>query len=454
MVLWKRILFLFSLFALFLGALWYPFRTTLTERYYVLAYGEGDRVYLRAAEGENGLICAASRDGADRVLSAEKRTDGLELRFFNQQGDVLGDWFAPFPDAALKGELCALYPVDLQTAFLAFWQDGDGGNQELCVYRAGKNSVPELLLTQRGSGSSPVHQRESLQISSFSRSLNEVFFVLFQNDNAVSYVCPIAGGGVQKKEEQVRGSGDIVSAAALPNGSLVLAGEGFLNVPGRTNTGVSAGQKISHLTCMASGIYFVEDHTLSVWYSDLTGSSTQALLSLDTVATGHRITSLTLTPAGEALLLMNGSSLSLVRSGGVTDLTSVLYPSWSNSLLAVLFHVLGAVFLAFLVWQVFSIVAQSRIPLSLYWGTVVLALTLVISVAAHVSILLYANRYTTLKHHSELFGSVVGMAMREDSRDAAPLPGGGTVSRHAYSADFLARRMEAMLQDAGVMNTG
>ncbi|MBQ9348602.1 MAG: hypothetical protein IJT94_14915, partial [Oscillibacter sp.] len=68
MVLWKRILFLFSLFALFLGALWYPFRTTLTERYYVLAYGKGDRVYLRAAEGENGLICAASRDGADRVL--------------------------------------------------------------------------------------------------------------------------------------------------------------------------------------------------------------------------------------------------------------------------------------------------------------------------------------------------------------------------------------------------
>ena len=107
-----------------------------------------------------------------------------------------------------------------------------------------------------------------------------MFFVLYGNDRAVSYVCPITGGGVQKKEEQYRGSGDIVSAAALPNGSLVLSGEGFLNVPGQTNTRVTAGQKFSHLTCTSSGIYFVEDHTLSVWYSDLTGVSLQQLFSL------------------------------------------------------------------------------------------------------------------------------------------------------------------------------
>ena len=57
MVFWKRYLFLFSLFVLMLAALWLPFRTSLTERYSVLALGTGDRYYLWATEGENGLLC-------------------------------------------------------------------------------------------------------------------------------------------------------------------------------------------------------------------------------------------------------------------------------------------------------------------------------------------------------------------------------------------------------------
>ena len=449
MVFWKRCLFFLSLFALLFGALWIPFRTSLTERCSVLKNGWGDRTYLWATEGENGLICAASRDGANRVLAAEPSQDGLELRFFNQQGEVLADWSAPLPKAALDGELCALYPLDTETAFLAVWQEDDWGGQTLCVYRAEKGGLPEPLLSQRGSGSLRIEQRDSVQISSFSRSLDQVFFVLLEKDRVVSYVCPVTGGGVEKREEQVLSGREAVTAAALPDGSLAMGGAGFLLVPERNIAGVSVGQTFSHLTCTPSGIYCVEDHAASVWFSDLTGASAQQLFSLSAILDGHRLSSLSLTPNGEALLLLDGHTLLLVRSGGVTELTAALYPSRSNSLLALAVFFLGVGLLVFLIWQVLSIANQSRVPMALYWGTVVLALALAAGAAVCVRTLVPMGERTAQAHRAELFGSIAGLALREDSRGTAPLPGGGTVNTSTRSAAFLARRMEALLSDAG-----
>lgn len=447
MIFWKRVLLLFSLFALLLGALWYPFRKPLGERASVVINGWGERTFLLASAGENGVICAASRQGTESVLSTDKRADTLELRFFNQQGEMLEEWSVPLPAAAMEGELCALYPVDRDTAFLAFWQED--GSQTLCVYRAKKDSMPEAILTQRGIGSSRIEQRESLKISSFSRSLDQVFFVLFGKDRASSYTCPVSDGGATKLEEQYRAGNDVLSAAALPDGRMVVAGNGFLIAPGWRNTGVSAGQAFTHLTCTSSGIYSVEIHNGTVWYSDLTGVSVQQLYSLSSAFSGHQISSLSLTPSGDTLLLLDGHTISLVRGGGVINLTTALYPGRAESLVALVFYVLLAGFLTFLIWQVLSIIHQNRIPLSLYWGTVLLALALVMGFEAFMFSVIPAQKRAVLEHRSELFGSMAGLILREDSRGAVPLPGGGTVNTSTYSDDFLARRMDALLQDAG-----
>lgn len=463
MSIWKRILLLASLFVLFLGALRLPFQTQLEERESVLASGWGDRTYLWAAAGENGLICAASRDGADRVVSRTPIPDGMELRFFNRRGDVQEDWTVPLPREALEGELCALYPADTKTAFLAFWQEDTWGGHALCLYRAVKGKDAEELMKESGTGETWADRRMSVQISSFTRNLDRVFFALLRADRVTAYSCPVAGGAVSKVEEQVRD--DVLTAAVLPDGALAFSGTGFLTVPGRENSAVSANQTFSRLTCSVSGIYCVENHALTVWYSDLTGVSMQQLYPLDAVASGHRISSVTLTPDGDALALLDGHTLYLVQGGGVTNLNAALYPGWWNSLLAEVCWLLGAWILAFLLWQVLSIVCQNRIPLALYWGTVVLAAALSLGTALRYRVILPAGERAAAERRTELLSAVTDAALRERSISIAGAPQGVRPGDIGFAADggagsramgsgpgsaaYLARHIETLLDGSG-----
>lgn len=85
-----------------------------------------------------------------------------------------------------------------------------------------------------------------------------------------------------------------------------------------------SGQRVSHLVCTGPGLYYIDDNTLEVWYTDLTGSGARLLFTLFDLASLGQFSGMDLTDDG-AILLLNGQNIYFVDETHVADLTAMLY---------------------------------------------------------------------------------------------------------------------------------
>ena len=200
------------------------------------------------------------------------------------------------------------------------------------------------------------------------------------------------------------------------------AANGFLTLDGQSNPAVGAGQVVTNLTRTDLSLYYVDGADLSVYYSDLTGSSVRWLLSLDDAVDGHKLTSLSLASGGNVLLLLDGHTLCLAGESGVTTLHGVLYPTAVRSAVMLALFGLAALVLAGIVWYAACGRQRGWVPLALQWGCFLVALALVSGMVLQRSILLPQRQRETGETYAQVVDSAVQLALTEGNLSDETLP--------------------------------
>ena len=325
----------------------------------VLRYGWGRQPYEAAAVGTDGLAAAAGWDGG-----------ALRLRLFDLEGRAVGSWAVDLPQEA-GGTIASLYPCRENLVYLGVYSPDA---TTLSVYRLTRAGGAELLLEQECRGASAAARRDGTRLSVFSQDGNTASFVVLSDGYATGYTCPVADGGLVELGSQPLGGAR--TAAVLPDGSLILGGPGALTVDGQQNPGVTASQLPARLTRRGVGLYYIDGADLGVYYSDLTNAHVRRVLSLQEAAAGHRVSSVSLTADGRALLLLDGHTLLLAGEEGSTLLEELLYPTAAHCALMLALLVLAAAAAAALVWYLLCGRRRCWAPMALQWGCLLAALAL------------------------------------------------------------------------------
>ena len=275
----------------------------------VLHNGWGTESYEAAAVGSDNLAAAVGWT-----------EDGLTAKVFTTEGKTLREWDTVLPGET-GGTVASLYPCREDLILLGLYNENAS---DLSLYRLTADGGVDLLMQEECRGRSYAERMDGPRLSAFSQDGGSVSFVLLSGGEATAYSCDEDDGGLV---ELGRTTADgVQSAAVLPDGTIALGGKGFLSLDGQGYPAVGSQQLVTNLTRTDLSLYYVDGADLSVYYSDLTGSSVRWLLSLDDAVDGHQLTSLSLASGGNVLLLLDGHTLCLAGESGVTTLHGVLYP--------------------------------------------------------------------------------------------------------------------------------
>ena len=355
----RKLLFFLSLLALAVCSAAVLAGPAAWEYASVLRTDWGRQPYEAAAAGPGDLAVAAGWDG-----------DALRLRLFDLDGRLIDSWETPLAQEA-GGSIAALYPCRENLVYLGVYSPDA---KTLSVYRVTRAGGAEQLLQQTCRGASSVERRDGTRLSAFSQDGENISFVLMTGGVATGYSCPLASGGLTELAgAPLDGAG---TASVLPEGGLILGGAGSLTVNGQANPSVPPSQLVEGLTRRGVGLYYLDGAELAVYYSDLSNSQVRRVLALAPAAEGRRLSSVSLTADGRALLLLDGRELALVGASGTAWLDGLLYPTAGHS--AAMLALWGALALAAaaLAWYLLCGRRRGWAPMALHWGCLLAALAL------------------------------------------------------------------------------
>ena len=339
---WKRILLFLAIFLLMLCAVSFPLRRYIPTWIAAVENSWNGLPYQGASCGADGLICAARTEG-----------DGdLELRFIDlSKQNSLVKWETSLPEEAGEGEMCALYPMDDQCAYLGFYEEDA---RYLSLYRVRKDEPAERLMREECAGDNAVARRESRAFSSITQQQDEVTLVLLTEDTARVISFGQEYGMKIGREAPRNGA---LSAVSLPD--VLYEGQGTE----------------MKLTFMGNGLFYLDGADMTVHYGDLAADMlTAEVLKLDGFVGEHQLTGISLMQDGSALMLLDGHILLLVDENGVRDLSNQLYPTRNDCIISLLALSAAALILGFVLWWLMTGRFRERLPLVLYWGVVTAAL--------------------------------------------------------------------------------
>ena len=402
----RKSVFFLSLLALAICCVFLLAEDTAKENLSVLCSGRGTLSYEAVGVGTGQLAAAAGWD-----------QDQLRLEVFGLDGTPAESWSVELPGQA-GGAIAALYPCREDLVLAGVYSPGA---ETLSVYRLIRGQDAEVFMQESCRGTSSADRRSGTRLSVFSQDGGKVSFALLSGDTVTSYTVPLETGGLTQTGSAALGNASC--AAALPDGTLVLGGTGSLVAGGQANPNVAADQQVTGLTRRGIHLYYLDGADLSVYYSDLTNNNVRRVLSLDQAAGDSRISSLSLTEEGGALLLLDGCTLRLVTEEGTRDLEGILYPLQSRAAL-VLALLLGiALVMALVVWYLVCGRSQGWAPMALHGGCLVAALALCSALAVEYGVILPRQDLELGRQRSRLVDGVAQAALQQEGLGLENLPG-------------------------------
>ena len=387
--------------AVFLAA-----RPVLVDWVSVLRSGQGLDTYETLGVGSGGVAAAVSWTGEEVRLSC-----------FSVQGEDLGDWSVRLPDEEAGGTVCAVYPVRADLTFLAVY---DENSHHLTLYRAQPGEEAERILRETCRGTSSAARRDGTRLYGFSQDGEEISFALLSEGEVQACRCGGESGGAERVARE--GADGVTGAAVLPDGDLALGGAGWLTLDGEPAAADLSGQTVVRLTRTGFGLYYVDAAALQVWYADLTGSGARQVLSLTEAVEGRRLTDLVLTAQGGVLALLDGRTLYFLDESGASDWTGLLCGSRAAAGAKLAGAALGVLLAAAALWYLVCGVRRGRIPLAAYWGGILLALTLAVTVTLQEAVLLPGGRQFALEADRAAVEGIAQLALTESGITEADLP--------------------------------
>lgn len=401
----RKIIFFLSLLALAVSSVFLLEKDAVREYLSVLRSGWGTQSYEAVGVGSGGLAAAAGWNDSR-----------LELRVFGLDGAAAEKWSVELPGLE-GGSIAALYPCRENLVMLGVYSPDA---QTLSVYRLLKGKDAELLLQEDCRGASSVQRRSGTRLSTFSQDGGKVSFAVLARGRVTGYAAALEEGGLA--EIGSASLGNASCAAVLPDGTLVLGGAGSLVVDGQANPNIGPGQMVTRLTRRGINLYYLDGADLSVHYSDLTNNTVRRVLSLEETLEGRRLTSLSLTADGGALVLLDGRILRLAAEDGIRELTGVLYPGAGYSACMLALMLAAALLAALAVWYLACGRNCGWTPMAVYWGCLLAALALCSALAVEYGLFLPRQKLQMQQERSRMVDGVLQVALGgyEMSDEALP----------------------------------
>lgn len=321
----------------------------------ILTTGRGNTAYvMTAADTEQNVYALGSRKGAYLLV----------------EGDAGGQrksvWTLPSDLSPLNSYPSALYVAAGGAVYLGLYHTGETQTY-LQVYRlTDEGKSMELLFNEPCPGHSLPEQMAGKRLSAFSEVDSVTTFSVIEGDTARFYGRTGSGSLQQQGEETAAG---LRAAAALADGSHLLATDGELNVAGRDSFALRDKTVLTQLEGAGTGIYYVDGAGLEVFYTDCSQWSLRSVLRLNKDAYDlDSCLNMTLTQNGEVLLLLNDGGFLRDNGSTTADLSAMLYrPVWQCVLILAAL-LLGVLLSTAVIWYIVCEQRKFHLPLLLRWG--------------------------------------------------------------------------------------
>ena len=279
---------------------------------------------LRGTTADGGWQAVGT--GGGKLAAAARLEDGrLTVRYFTTDGALLSEQSAALPAELEGGAISRLHPVREGLAYVGVY----GTNAEkMYLYRIGTSEEDGRLLALPCVGATFAERTARTAFSEFSLEEGVLSFAV-RTDNALqSYTCR-EDGGVEPSGKETCGGDGVLSCLPAQNGEVLIGGAGYLKRNGSETGAPVEGQSVTCLTQGRGGWYYIDAAQLDVCFVDAAFGSSQRMLRLDTAWNGEtrELTSAALTREESALLLLDGSTLTLTDAEGTRELAGILRPT-------------------------------------------------------------------------------------------------------------------------------
>ena len=366
---------------------------------------------LRDAPGEDGWQIVGT--GSGKTAAAAGWRDGaMTVRWFTTDGARLSEQSVQLPEELTGGTIVRLLPVRDGFAYLGLY----GPNAEkLCLYRIDGSGEPERLLAIDCPGGSSMERAAQTALSELTSEDTVMSFALRTGGPLERYLCRESGGLEAIGSDGATGDGAL-SILSTQDGTLLLGGAGTLALNGKQSGAAVGDQTVTHLTQGRGGWYYIDANRLDVCFTDAALGASYRVLHLSPEWNGsvRSMTSVALTRDESALMLLDGTVLTLTDTSGTRELTGVLRPTALRAGLSLAKYALFAILAAAVLWLLLCGLRRGYAPLVVFRGGIFVAAALLCFTALRYAWILPMQRSAAQRDNEALVSGVLRAANAED----------------------------------------
>ena len=356
------------------------------------------------------------------AAAAGWRDDALVLRYFSTDGQLRTQQSIAMPEDLIGGAVAQIVTVREGMAYVGLY----GPNAEkLYLYRIRGEDAVDRLLAQPCSGDFFAERVSRTALSELSYEDGILSFAVLTDGTLECYICRDSGGlePIGKYSDRADAS-HALSILSLQDGTLLLGGTGSLMLGGKQSEAVFNGQAVTHLTQGRGGWYYIDAAGMDLYFTDATLSATYRVLHLNPEWNGvaRSVISATLMREEGALMLLDGSILTLTNADGTRELTGVLRPSELRAGLELAKYAAITLAAAALLWLLLCGVRRGYASLVVFRGGAFVAAALLCFTALRFFVLIPMQNAAALRENEAIVSNAVQITDAARRMNDASLP--------------------------------
>ncbi len=354
------------------------------------------------------------------AVAAGWRDGGLLLRFFTTEGKPLSEQAYELPEEMEGATVSQLLPLGDGDAYAGLY---GADAEELYLYRFSSGEA-ERLLALPCVGGSFLDRTSRTQLSEFTSEDGVLSFAVRTDRKIEQYICR-GSGGLEPAGTAKCGKNNVLSVFSAENGTLLVGGTGVLTLQagpgagldgGSTSGAPVSGQAVTRLTQARGGWYYFDAVRFDLCFVDSALSATQRMLHLDASwkGTPRSLTSLALTREESALMLLDGTILTVTDSDGTRALGGILYSTASKAWFTLLGYALLTLLAAALLWLLLCGMRRGYASLVVFRGGIFVAAAMVCFSVLYFGYMEPMQRASALRENETLVSGVLRSTRAEN----------------------------------------
>lgn len=334
--------------------------------------------------------------GSGKVAAvAGWRNGSLLLRYFSIDGTLMSQQRVTLPAELSGGTVSRLIPARQDLAYLGIY----GPNaKKLYLYRVNESGEAECLLSRECAGESFQERSSRTRLSEFLYEDGVTSFAVWTDDTLECFVCR-EDGGLETVGSGRCDDSRVLSVLSDQSGALLLGGTDVLIFNGQPNETLFAGQSVSHLKMGKGGWYYIDEAQLDLCFVDAAFGATYRMVHLNTVWDGVErcLSSVALDREEDALLLLDGTVLTIADSEGTQELTGILHAKTSGLWLDLLKYAAFAFAAAIVLWLLLCGLRHGYASLVVFRGSLFVAIALLSLVVLRYAVLIPTTQDSAMR---------------------------------------------------------